>query len=49
MTYYVVFFVNFHGEQVFSGVFSTRENAETYIARFPGETFEIEPTEVDPT
>lgn len=45
---YVVFFINFHSQLDFNAVFSTREKAELYIARFPGETFEIQPTEIDP-
>lgn len=35
---YIVWFINFHGGEDFSGAFSTQDKAQAYIDRFgPGE------------
>lgn len=46
---FVVFFINFNNEERYSGVYSSKEKAEAYIARFaePKSCFTIEEVIVD--
>ena len=50
MTVYIVWFINFNGDDEFHGVFSTRENAQSYINRYgigDRESMRIEETSLD--
>lgn len=49
MEVFIVFFINFQGEDQFSGVFSSENLAIQYISRFaePKSSFKIEPHIVD--
>lgn len=50
MTVYIVWWNNFHSDDEFSGVFSTRENAENYIENYSEcdkSSFRIEETCLD--
>jgi len=50
MTVYIVWFNNFNGDDEFQGVFSTEENAQSYINRFSAydsSSMRIEETTLD--
>jgi len=46
-TIYILYRINFHSEREFSGVFSTKENAQEYADKFSDERWQIEESFMD--